>query len=99
MLYFVKSHGPAVLKRGPFETKEEANKKRDELKQDPMYKDQAIFVVEEQSDVQLERVLIPSRRRGPKQKPRDRGRSDSRGGGSSAKAPNKRPKQRPSRRK
>ena len=99
MLYFVKSHGPAVLKRGPFETKEEANKKRDELKQDPIYKDQAIFVVEEQSDVQVERVLIPSKRRGLEQKPRDRGRSDSRGGGSSAQAPNKRRKKRPSGRK
>jgi hypothetical protein len=38
MSYFVKSHGPAVLKRGPFDTEEAANRKRDELRLYPLYK-------------------------------------------------------------
>lgn len=44
MPYFVKSRGPAVLNRGPFETYRQANARRDELQQEPLYVGQEIYV-------------------------------------------------------
>jgi hypothetical protein len=102
MSYFVKSPGPAVLWRGPFETTEEAIRKCDELKQDPMYEDQNIFVVEEQAEVEPERVSRPSKRRIKPKPARAQRRTSSRssvGGGSSTLKKSKRRSRRNQRRR
>ena len=74
MPYFVNSRGPAVLNRGPFETYREANAKRDELQQEPLYAGQEIYV-EYVPHVKPERRPSLGPRR---QKRRSRGRSGSR---------------------
>lgn len=78
MPYVVKSRGPAVLNRGPFETYREANAKRDELQQEPSYAGQEIYV-------EYVAYVEPERRHGPldprRRKYRSRGRSGSRAGG------------------
>ena len=84
MSYFVKSRGPAVLNRGPFETYREANAKRDELQQEPLYAGQEIYV-EYLPYVEPQRrpPLGPRRRKQPsrgRSGSRVRGRSSSRGG-------------------
>lgn len=43
MPYFVKSLGPVVLERGPYETEDEANRKRDELPMDALYAGQELY--------------------------------------------------------
>lgn len=44
MPYFVKTNGPVVAKRGPYETVEEANSAREGLALDALYQGQNIFV-------------------------------------------------------
>jgi len=77
MPYVVKSRGPAVLNRGPFETYRDANAKRDELQQEPLYAGQEIYV-------EYVAYVEPERRHGPldprRRKYRSRGRSGSRAG-------------------
>jgi hypothetical protein len=78
MPYFVKSRGPEVLNRGPFETYREANAKRDELEQEPLYSGQEMYV-EYVPYVEPERRPPLGRR-----KHRSRGRSGSRVSGRSS---------------
>lgn len=102
MPYFVKSPGPVVLWRGPFETTEDATRKCDELKQDPMYRDQTIFVIEEQAEAEREGVPRPLKRRTKPKPARAQGRTSSRssaGGGSTALKKSKRRSRRNQRRK
>jgi hypothetical protein len=81
MPYFVKSRGPAVLNRGPFETYREANATRDELQQEPLYAGQEIYV-EYVPYAEPERSPAPCDP--PRRKYRSRSRSGSRVGGRSA---------------
>ena len=80
MPYFVKSRGPAVLNRGPFETYREANAKRDQLQQEPLYAGQEIYVDYVPHVEPKRRAPLGPRRR----KHRSRGRSGSRVGRSSS---------------
>jgi hypothetical protein len=77
MPHFVKSRGPVVLKRGPYETEDEANRTRDELRLDALYAGQEIYV-EYQAFIEPERRTP---RKPGRQKLHHRGRSGSRGGG------------------
>jgi hypothetical protein len=61
MPYFVKSRGPAVLRRGPFKTEEAASEKRDELRPDPLYESQEIYVEDEPCKSQDEAKIRPNR--------------------------------------
>lgn len=72
MPYFVKSRGPAVLNRGPFETYREANARRDELQQEPLYAGQEVYVEYVPAE--------PERRHAPLDPPRRKYRSGSRSG-------------------
>jgi uncharacterized membrane protein YgcG len=82
MPYFVNSRGPAVLKRGPYETEDEANRKRDELRMDSLYEGQEIFV-EYQALTESRQRQTPSKPFRKKSRPRG-SRSSSRGGGRSS---------------
>ena len=102
MPYFVKSQGASPLKRGPFETKDEADRKRDELRINGLYEGQELYV-EYQPFTEPERrtPFKPHRKkvrpRGSRSSSRRGGRSS--GGGSSPKPRQKRRgKRRPSRR-
>ena len=72
MPYFVRSRGPAVLNRGPFETYREANARRDELQQEPLYAGQEVYVEYVPAE--------PERRHAPLDPPRRKYRSGSRSG-------------------
>lgn len=92
MPYFVKSRGPAVLKRGPCETEDEAKRERERLLLDTLYAGQEIYVEYQPfSEPERKTLLRPHRK-----KLRSRGRSSSRagerssGGGGSPKMRHKR---------
>ena len=80
MPYFVKSRGTAVLNRGPFESYREANAKRDELQQEPLYAGQEIYVEYVPFAQPKRRPPLGPRRR----KHRSRSRPGSRVGGRSS---------------
>lgn len=84
MPYFVKSRGPAMLNRGPFETYREANAERDELQQEPLYAGQEIYVEYVPYVAPERRPPLGPRRRKHGARGRSgsrlRGRSSSRGG-------------------
>src|ERR1700676_670836 len=101
MPYFVKSKGVSPLKRGPFETKDEADRKRDELQMNALYAGQEICVEYEPGTEPLRRTPFKPFRK--KVRPR-RSRSSSRSGGRSTGGSSPKPRQkrrgkrRPSRR-
>jgi uncharacterized membrane protein YgcG len=79
MPYFVKSRGPVVIHR-PFETEKEANEKAAELRLNPMYTEQQIYVEFGPAEPERRRT----QRKPFRKKMRPRGRSRGRGGGRSS---------------
>jgi len=81
MPFFVKSNGPVVLRRGPFNTEQEANSFVADKTNDPLYQGHEFIVELESLEPARPRLGAP---RPARKKSRPRGRSGGRGSGRSS---------------